>query len=331
RNPWHPERIPGGSSGGSAVAVATGMVFGALGSDTAGSVRLPAAMCGVVGMKTTYGRVSRAGAMPLSHSLDTVGPLTRTVADNALLLSVIAGQDPRDASTPPIAVPDYPALLDGPVHGLRVGLPRGYFDRELHPDVAQRLRAMAAHCRDLGMQLVDIDMPDLDEVNAVGFLLTWGDVIGIHGTWMRERAADYTPQVQGRILTTLAATLPGYLAAQRLRGPMLREFDDRVFGRCDLLLAPVLPFPVPRLSDVDTSGGASTIRILNEITRLMRPINVLGLPALSLPGGATPDGLPCGLQLIGRPYAEALLYRVGHALEQAQGGFASPGPGARSG
>ena len=325
RNPWNPDYLTGGSSSGSAVSVAARVVYGALGSDTAGSVRLPAAMCGLVGMKTTFGLVSRAGAMPLSQSLDTVGPLTRTVADNALLLSVLAGHDPRDPSTAAGTAPDYTQQLQGPVQGMRLGIPKGYFDRDIGPEVAARLAQATAVLSERGLTVVEVDMPDMDAINAVGLLLTWGDVLAIHGPWMRDCPEQYTAQTRGRIQVTLAVTAQAYGNAQRLRGPLLRDFCHQVFSQCDALLAPVLPIEVPRLSEVDVSGGASTQRVLNEITRLMRPVNVLGLPALTLPAGATANGLPCGFQLIGRPFAESLLYRIGHAYEMATG-FSSWAP-----
>ena len=318
RNPWNPDHITGGSSAGSAVAVAARMVYGALGSDTAGSVRMPAALCGVTGMKTTFGRVSRAGCMPLSQSLDTIGPLTRTVADNALLLSVLAGADARDGSTLGVAVPDYPAEAAlACVRGMRIGVARGFFDSQLDGEVARLIDAAAATLRELGADVVDVRMPDLDEVNAAGFLLTWGDVIGVHGAWMRERPDDYTAQTRGRIEVTLAASAGDYADAQRSRGRLLREFADAVFSSCDALIAPVLSFPVPKLADVDVGGGPDMMRILDEITRLMRPVNVLGLPALALPCGFTAGNLPCGMQLIGRPFSEGLLYRVGAAYQGA--------------
>ena len=319
RNPWNPDYITGGSSSGSAISVAARVVYGALGSDTAGSVRLPAAMCGLVGMKTTFGLVSRAGAMPLSQSLDTVGPLTRTVADNALLLSVLAGHDPRDPSTAAGTAPDYTQQLQGPVQGLRIGIPKGYFDRDIEPEVAARLARATAILAERRLTVVEVEMPDMDAINAVGLMLTWGDVLAIHGPWMRDCPDQYTAQTRGRIQVTLAVTAQAYGNAQRLRGPLLRDFCRQVFSQCDALLAPVLPIQVPRLSEVDVSGGASTQRVLNEITRLMRPVNVLGLPALTLPGGTTANGLPCGFQLIGRPFAEGLLYRIGHAYEMATG------------
>jgi aspartyl-tRNA(Asn)/glutamyl-tRNA(Gln) amidotransferase subunit A len=329
KNPWNTDYITGGSSSGSGVSVAARIVYGALGSDTAGSVRMPASICGVVGMKTSFGRVSRAGAMPLSQSLDTVGPLTRTVADNALILSVIAGHDVRDPSTTADPVPDYLAQLNQPVKGLRIGIPKGYFDAAIEPEVAARMHAAAEVYRKLGCQIVEVAMPDLDAVNAAGFLLTWGDVIAVHGPWMRTCPDDYTAQTRGRIQMTLAATTQGVADAHRLRGVMLREFAATVFSKCDAVLAANLSFQVPKLSEVDVSGGANMMRILNEITRLMRPVNVLGLPALAVPAGATPNGLPCGFQLIGRPFAEGRLYQLGHAYEQ-ETNFAAQAPSVHS-
>ena len=318
RNPWNPQHITGGSSSGSAVSVASRIVFGALGSDTAGSVRMPAALCGITGMKTTFGRVSRAGCMPLSQSLDTIGPLTRTVEDNALMLSVLAGPDPRDGATLPVPVPDYreQAVVTS-LRGLKIGIARGFFDEKLDPQVAQLIAAAAATYRQLGAEVLDVAMPDLDAINAAGFLLTWGDVIGVHGAWMRERRDDYTAQTRGRIEVTLAACAADFCDAQRARARLLREFTATVYSKCDALIAPVLAFPVPKLSDVDVSGGPAMMRILDEITRLMRPVNVLGLPALALPCGFTAGNLPCGMQLIGRPFAEGMLYRLGAAYQGA--------------
>lgn len=318
RNPWNPAHITGGSSSGSAVSLAARIVYAALGSDTAGSVRMPAALCGVTGMKTTFGRVSRAGCMPLSQSLDTIGPLTRTVADNALMLSLLAGRDPRDPSTLAVDVPDYVAAASAArVQGLRLGIPRGFFDVQVDGEVARCLEAAVSVFRGLGAQVVEVPMPDLDAVNAAGFLLTWGDVIGVHGAWMRERPGDYTAQTRGRIEVTLAAGAADYVDAQRSRARALRAFAAEVFARCDALIAPVLAFPVPKFDDVDVSGGPNMMRILDEITRLMRPVNVLGLPALALPCGFTAGNLPCGMQLIGRPFSEAQLYGMGAAYQGA--------------
>ena len=320
RNPWNPAHITGGSSSGSAVSTATRTVFGALGSDTAASVRIPSAMCGVTGMKTTHGLVSRAGCMPLSASLDTIGPLTRTVEDNALMLSIIAGHDPRDPVSAAQGIASE-AYLDAvqrsgeSLAGLRIGVPLGYFDRNVDANVAGLLDDARQVFARLGAELVEVTMPDLDAVNAAGILLSWGDVYAIHGKQMRERAGEYSPQTRGRIELSLGLGAQDYIDAQRYRGRALRAFVDTVFTRCDALLAPTLSFPVPALADVDVSGGPAMMRILDEITRLMRPMNVLGLPALALPCGFTGNGLPCGMQLIGRPFAEPLLYRLGAAYQ----------------
>lgn len=321
RNPWNREYVTGGSSSGSGIVTAARICYAALGSDTGGSVRGPASICGVTGMKTTFGLVSRAGCMPLSGSLDTVGPLTRTVEDNALMLSVIAGHDPRDPVSSPAPVGDYlgavAAAKSSSLTGFTIGRPVGYFDRHLHPEVARLLSDAAAVYRRLGAEVVEVPMPDLDAINAAGMLLTWGDVVSIHGQAMRERSADFSDQTRGRIEICLAASAQDYVDAHRYRARALREFAASVYSQCDALLAPVLSFPVPKLSEVDVSGGPDMMRILDEFTRMMRPVNVLGLPALALPCGLTGNGLPCGMQLIGRPFSESLLYRLGAGYQGA--------------
>jgi aspartyl-tRNA(Asn)/glutamyl-tRNA(Gln) amidotransferase subunit A len=314
RNPWNTDFITGGSSSGSGIATAARIVFGALGSDTAGSVRMPASICGVTGMKTTFGAIPRDGAMPLSQSLDTVGPLTRTAEDNALLHAVIS--QPAQEAQPSTVFRGVPAPL-ATLKGKKIGLPRGYFDESLTDEVRALWRSAAKVYEDLGATLVEVEILDMDSLNATGFVLTWGDVQAIHGAWMRERPQDYTPQTRGRIEVTLAGNARDYVDAQRVRAVALREFCAKVFDHCDALLAPVLSFAVPRIAEVDVNGGPNMMKIIGEITRLMRPINVLGLPALSLPAGFTGNGLPCGMQLIGRPYAEPLLYQCGIAYQSA--------------
>jgi aspartyl-tRNA(Asn)/glutamyl-tRNA(Gln) amidotransferase subunit A len=325
RNPWNRDYISGGSSSGSAIAVATRIAFGTLGSDTAGSVRMPAALCGVTGMKTTYGLVSRFGCMPLSGSLDTIGPLTRNVQDNALLLSLITGSDLRDPATlafQQVAPGDYrlsatPPTMDKPLAGLRIGVPEGYFDRNLDSAIENIISQAASVLAEAGAQLVGVPMPEeMDAINAAGVLLNWGDVISLHGAHLRDHIEQLSPQTRGRMEVALGATAQDYLDAQRLRGVMLRAFCIEVFSACDVLLAPCLSMSTPRLSDVDVNGGPAMMTILDEITRLTRPANVLGLPALTQPCGVLENGMPVGMQLMGRPFSEALLYRVGAAYEQ---------------
>lgn len=318
RNPWNPDYITGGSSAGSGVTVAARAVFGALGSDTAGSVRMPSSICGVTGMKTTFTRVSRAGCMPLSQSLDTIGPMTRTVEDNALMLSIIAGQDPRDGNTLAVPVGDYVAAAKpGSLKGVKIGIPLGFFDDKLEADVRALLQAAARVYTDLGAEVFEVKMPDLEIANAAGFMVNWGDVHTIHAKWVAERGGDYSPQTRGRLEVTLGTTGRDYVDAQRWRARGLRDFCAQVFTQCDALLAPVLSFAVPKISDVDVTGGPKMLAILDEITRLMRPVNLLGLPGLALPAGFTPNGLPCGMQMLGRPFAESLLYRIGAAYQSA--------------
>jgi len=234
------------------------------------------------------------------------------------MLSVIAGYDARDGATLQVPVADYAgAARPGSLKGLRVGLPRGYFDAKLEAEVAAVLHAAAEVYRGLGAEVLEVQMPDLDAVNGAGFMLNWGDVLTIHTHMMQERGEDYTPQTRGRLAMTLCTSARDYVDAQRYRAVGLRDFCDTVFSKCDALLAPILSFPVPRLSEVDVAGGPNMMRIMDEITRLMRPVNTLGLPALAVPSGFTPNGLPCGMQLIARPFAERLLYRIGAAYQGA--------------
>ena len=326
RNPWHTDYLTGGSSSGSAVSVATRVAFGALGSDTAGSVRMPAALCGVTGMKTTHGLVSRYGCMPLSNALDTIGPLTRSVADNAAMLAWMTGFDPRDPASrsdgttlqsgisPHLS--DINGKGDTPLAGLRIGLPRGYFDRGIAADIARCLAAAANVFTDLGATLVSVDMPDLDAINAAGVIMTWGDVLGLHGHMMRTAASLYSAQTRGRIEVALGVSAEDVIDAHRYRGVALREFAQQVFSRCDIVLAPTFALTVARISDVDVRGGPAMLHTLDEITRLTRPANVLGLPALAMPAGFSGNGMPVGMQLMGRPFAEVQLYRAGHAYQQ---------------
>ena len=317
RNPWNTAHITGGSSSGSGASLAARIVYGALGSDTGGSIRLPASICGLAGMKTTSGRVSRYGAMPLSFTLDTVGPLARSVADCALLTRIIAGADPLDPTAAHEAVPDYAAGLGAPVKGLRIGTAKGYFDRDLHPDVARAMAQSLAVLRGLGCEIVEVGMPELDSINAAGNVIMWSEAAALHAPWLRERSADYLPQIRARIEMGLAVPAVRYLEALKLRGPALAEFCAAVFTRCDALHVPALAMPVPTIAETDVGDGERMVPALGAITRLTRPFNYLGLPALSVPAGFTGNGLPVGFQLAGRPFSEGLLFRIGHAYQQA--------------
>ncbi|MCA3104733.1 MAG: amidase [Rhodocyclaceae bacterium] len=315
-NPWNPAYITGGSSSGSAAGVAAGLFYGALGSDTGGSIRVPAALCGVSGIKPTWGRVSRAGAMPLSQSLDHVGPLARSIADCAWLLQAIAGADPADPTASVRPVPDLVGALGLPIAGLRIGLPDGYFDRDLAAPIAAALEAAAAVFEGLGARVVRVPMPALEPVNAAGTVLMWAEAASAHQAWLAERPQDYGAQVRSRLEHGAALGALQYQQALKQRGPALDDFCSRVFDRCDLLLAPTHAQPVPTRGETDLVDRPEAAAVLGALTRLTRPFNYLGLPTASLPAGFDSRGMPIGLQLVGAPWSEALLCTAGDAFQR---------------
>lgn len=316
RNPWSPAHITGGSSSGSGAAVAARLVFGALGSDTGGSVRIPAALCGVAGMKTTSGRVSRYGAMPLSFSLDTVGPLARTVRDCALLTAVISGADPDDPTTRDVPVPGWEEGLEQGVKGLRIGVPTTYFLDGMTAETKGLYTAVLDTYRGLGAAIVEVAPPDVEEMSALSSVVIAVEAAAVHGAWMRERPQDYSEQVRTRLEIGFYHSGARYLEAVMLRAHHLDAFSRAVFDRADAMLAPVLPVSVPTIAETDVGGGAAMNATLGLLIRCCRPINYLGLPSLAFPAGFTAAGLPFGVQLVGRPFSEAGLFRIGRAYER---------------
>ncbi len=319
QNPWKPEYAAGGSSSGSGAAVAAGFVVGALGSDTGGSIRLPAACCGVVGLKPTYGRVSRAGVMPLSWSLDHVGPLTRTVMDAALLLGAIARRDPRDATSSRRGVPYYERVLDAPVKGLRVGLVENYYFDGLDDEVAAAVRAAATVLAGLGVVVTPVRVPDPGPMIDVCNVIARSESAAIHAKLVRERPHELQPAVRARLEVGFQISAYDYLQALRLRALYAREFIARVFAEVDALVVPTIPEPAPALAAVKVGIPDEVVRRMGRFSRLTRPFNGLGLPALSVPCGFSADGRPLALQVVGRPFDEATTLRLGHAYEQAAG------------
>lgn len=317
RNAWDASRITGGSSSGSGTAVAARATFAALGSDTGGSIRVPAHFCGVSGIKPTYGRVSRAGAMPLSFSLDTVGPLARTVEDCALLLQVMAGPDARDPTCEVRPVPDYVGSLERPVAGLRIGRPRRFFHDDCDPEIAAALQASLETFKRLGATVVDVDIPDITPWNFAGTLILSAEAAAYHGNWLRTRPLDYSDQVRGRLEQGLAIPAASYLDALRLRPVALREFCAQVFAQVDVFHAPVVSFQTPTIEETDLSAGPEVVAMLGRLTRLTRPGNFLGLPAVSLNAGFTKAGMPIGMQLLAAPHDDATALRAGHAFQKA--------------
>lgn len=317
RNPWHSACITGGSSSGSAAAVAARACFGSVGSDTGGSVRLPAALCGVVGLKPTYGRVSRYGAVPRSWSLDAIGPLARTVRDCALLTAAIAGRDPRDPTSADLPVPDYAATLERGVAGLRLGVPSNFF----FDDIDDSVRALIEEALDvlerLGAVRVPVEVPAQERLFTISDAVVKSEAATMHGRWLRERPQDYSFFLRSRIEAGFHVPATRYLEALALRGRILAGFVEQAFSRADVLVAPVASLEVPRLAETEVGSPADVQRVIVRLTRCTRNVNFLGLPGLSVPCGFTANGMPAGLQLIGRPFAEATLFRVGHAYQAA--------------
>ncbi len=316
RNPWNPDHITGGSSSGPAAAVAGRLVYGTLGSDTGGSIRIPAACCGLVGMKPTYGLVSRHGTLGLSFTLDHPGPLARTVADCALLLQVIAGHDPQDAATSTRPVPDYVAALEEDVRGLRVAVPKNYFYDPATSEVRALMDESLRVLRALGLEIIPVEIPSIELANPMVSLIIAVEGAALHSRWLRERPQDYGKQTLGRLLPGLLFPATRYIDALNLRQKVLADFSQAVFSRADLLHLPVIPTAVPTIAESDLASNPGFLDFILGFGHCTRPFNYLGLPALSVPAGFTANGLPCGMQLVGRPFSEALLLRVAHAYER---------------
>jgi len=335
RNPWNPERVSGGSSGGSAACVAARQAAGALGTDTGGSIRQPAAFCGVVGLKPTYGRVSRYGVIAYASSLDQVGPLGRDVEDCALLLQAVAGHDPCDSTSIDTPVPDYRAALDQKVRGLRIGLPEEYFIDGLDPEIRGAVDKAIETFRALGAEMVPISLPHTSYAVAAYYLIAtaeassnlarydgvrYGNRIdqgaGLLDMYQQTRAAGFGAEVKRRIMLGTYALSAGYydayyLKAQKVRTLVRQDFLN-AFEKVDVILTPVAPSAAFGLGE---KLDDPLQMYLSDIFTI--PINLAGTCGLSVPCGFTGEGLPVGLQLVGRPFGEADILRAGHAFEQA--------------
>ena len=314
-NPWDPSRITGGSSSGSGAAVAARLTHAALGSDTGGSIRLPAHFCGVTGFKPTNGRVSRANALPLSFTLDTVGPLAQTAEDCALITSLIAGPDPLDPTTAGAPAWNAKAAKRSP-KGLKVGVPTRFYVDDLEPDVAAALDAALAAFTRLGAKIVKVELPDQTALSAAALIVLAVEATSAHAPWLRTRAADYGPQVRNRLENGLAYSAIEYLEALRWRAPALAAHLDAL-GDVDVVIAPASRLVAPTIEETDVGGGPDAEAAIQAVTRFMRPVNYLGLPTLVVPAGQSRQGLPIGLQLIGRPFGDETLIALGAAFQNA--------------
>lgn len=313
RNPWDTSRITGGSSSGSAIAVATGCVPVALGSDTAGSLRLPAAACGVLSLKGTWTRVSRAGAMPLSPALDCVGPIARDARDLALAMKIISGADGRDGGASGRPVPDYLRLLDRPVTGLRIGIDERLVG-EAHPNVQKRFEAALRILEKAGARRVAVTFRNWRELDHLTQLSQLPEVASAHGAFLRSRAGDYGPQVRARVEYGHYISAADHQTALRARGTMLRRVLEETYAAADVTALPTFADPLPTIAELDIGGGPTLMAALARVVFYCRPVNYLGLPALTMPYPA--EGVPNGLQLIGRPFAEATLLQLAAAYQR---------------
>lgn len=299
-NPWDRERIPGGSSGGSAVAVALSMGLASLGTDTGGSIRIPASLCGIVGLKPTYGRVSTQGVVPLSWSLDHAGPMTKTVEDAALLLEVIA--DER------VSVPKYTDALTGNVRDLRIGIPKAHFYENLDQDVAAAVQAALGAFERLGARMQDVDLPAASTQLDTWIQIGAPEAYAYHERNLKEHGVMYGADVRTRLETGRDLLSVNHVRAQQTRAMMQAECA-KILQKCEVLITPTVPIPAPRINALDQT-------VIASLTRFTRYFNLTGQPAISVPCGFTPGGLPIGIQIAGRPFDEETVLRAAHAYEQ---------------
>lgn len=313
RNPRDPERVSGGSSGGSAAAVAASFVMLSLGTDTGGSIRIPAALCGVSGLKPTYGRLSRHGVYPLAWSMDHPGPIAKTVSDLALAMNVLAGPGHADRS-PSQRNPDYRGELRADLKGVRIGVPSSYYFDDVQECVAARVNEAIESLRRLGAQVRSIHLPLQPEAAAAASIVLFAESAASLEKWHRTRAGDLGADVRARLDLGAAVTAAQYLKALRVRAKV-REAFDRVFEDIDALVTPQLPITAPRIGQSEVSFGSKKETVPDALTRFTRIFNFAGIPALSVCCGSDRAGLPVALQIVARPFGEAIVLRIGQAYQ----------------
>jgi aspartyl-tRNA(Asn)/glutamyl-tRNA(Gln) amidotransferase subunit A len=324
RNPYNLERIPGGSSGGSGAAIVAKLAAATIGSDTGGSIRIPAAFCGCVGMKQTWSRVSRFGVLPLADSLDHAGPITRTVRDAALMLQVIAGYDPHDATSSTEPVPNYAEALTGDLKGVRVGIIAELLTG-LSDEVALSFNAALRELRMLGAEVVEVQIANIGMSSSIATSIMFAEASEYHEQWMRTRAHEYGQDVRRMLEAGMLTPAMYYVRAQRSRAAILAE-TLKALDKFTVLVAPTAAIPAPRIDIGGRAIGADgkPVDMVAAVLRFTAPFNVTGQPALALPTGLSPDGLPLSMQVIGKPFDEATLFKVADAYERARGSLAEP-------
>ncbi len=317
QNPWKQGRVTGGSSSGSGCAVAAGLALAAIGTDTGGSIRLPAAFCGVVGLKPTNGRVSRHGGMALSWTLDTFGPLTRTVADNALVLSAVAGADPLDARSSKQPVPDYIQTLEKGIGGVRVGVVEGSQLGGVSEEMKAAYAEVCEALERLGARLVPMTPPHVEELELLANTIFKYEALMLHGERLERYADRVTPEILARLEAGRGIHSAEYRAALARREGLIRHYEREVFSAVDVLAGPTTPTPAPSHAQARSEAEG----LIASLTRFTRWVNTLGAPAISLPCGFSKEELPLAAQFVGPDFSEAALYRIAHALEEESGGW----------
>jgi aspartyl-tRNA(Asn)/glutamyl-tRNA(Gln) amidotransferase subunit A len=316
-NPWDPNthRICGGSSSGSGAAVAAGLCAGALGSDTGGSIRIPSALCGITGIKPTYGRVSRAGVLPLAWSMDHVGPMCRSAADCALMLNAIAGYDPRDPSTSVLPVPDYAAALSGDVKGLRVGVLRSFFLESTGVALRQVVEEAVRTLEGQGAISTEVNLASASLSAGASYAVLSPEAYAYHERWLQERPQDYGPDVGERLRVGAFVSASEYLKGQRVRG-LLRDEVNAALEQADILVCATTPIVATSVGQTEITVEHAKVPVRTSLIRYTRPFNLTGHPVASVPCGFTAAGLPVGLQIVGRAFDEATVLRVADAYQR---------------
>ncbi len=323
RNPYALDRIPGGSSGGSAAAIVARTAPATIGTDTGGSIRIPASLCGCVGLKPTWSRVSRYGVVPLAYTMDHVGPITRTVRDAALMLNVIAGHDPNDSTSSHEPVPDYTSTLGRGVKGTRIGVIRELMDG-LSDDVAKSFKAAMKQLTELGASVDEVSIPTLPSANVINSIATFSEALEYHEEWLRTRPGDYGTDVRRLLESGMAITGVAYVRAQRARAKVLAD-ALAAMDEHDVLAAPGSAITAPKIGESRLVGqDDARVDVVDKILRFTAPFDCTGQPALAIPTGLGSDGLPLSMQIIGRPFDEPAVLRVSSAYEAARGAIAPP-------
>ena len=315
-NPWNPELISGGSSGGSGSAAAAGQGTLTMGTDTGGSIRIPSALCGLSGLKPTYGRLSRFGITPLSWGLDHPGPMARTVEDCALVLNAVAGYDPLDPASADVPVPDFTRSLSGGMSGLRVGVPKEYFEVPVDPQVEQAVRRAIEVLGELGGVVTDVSLPMFDASMAISTTILMAEAAAYHRNLVLERGSQLPESVRLRIEAGLFISAADYLEAQQARTLLYRQSCE-LLRDVDILAGPTVPITAHKLGETKVIDGDTTMGAIPALTQHTRTYNTNGFPAITVPCGFSDDGLPIGLQLAGRPFDEETVLRAAHAYQQA--------------